>query len=447
MKNKYSIILILGFTVFILFNMLILQIDNKFNLKFDMTANKIYNLDKETIDLVNNLNQNININVISKKEEYPSMLSEIINNYQKASSHINVNYIDPYENPALLNIYIEEGYKLEQNDIIVESNIKKKHILYRDMLTYSGDEVVGIKLEQQLSSAILNICRNDEYSVSFSKGHNEQITESLKSIFSDNGFDLEMIPLSSNKNIETDILVIASPMKDFTNDEIIRLRNYVKLGGNIIVFIEPGIQKLTNLEEFLKTYNIEVLDNIVFEKKAYISNNPINIVPMYAGHKINEYFSKNPYYLVTPSSRALNLIKVEDNVSSSPILVSTKDAYAKSSNDKSLVQDKNDLKGEFVLAAISEKNEGKIFVSGSKNFYADDILKTETYANNKFISEVVNYMCDKNVSLSIPGKTITSPKLSVTAGRSFIIFTITAILIPGLILVYGIIVFMKRKNL
>lgn len=447
MKKKYSTILILGFTVFILFNMLILQIDNKFNLKFDMTANKIYRLDKETVDLLNNSNEAVNINVVSKKEEYPSMLSEIINNYQKTSSHINVNYIDPYENPALLNIYLEEGYTLEQNDIIVESNIKKKHIAYSDMLIYSGDEVTGIKLEQQLSSAILNICRDDEYSVSFSKGHNEQITESLKSIFTDNGFDLDMIPLSSNKNIDTDLIVIASPLKDFTTDEINKLRNYVELGGNIIVFIEPGIQKLTNLEEFLKTYNIEVLDNVVFEKKAYISNNPINIVPMYAGHIINEYFSKNPYYLVTPSSRAINLIKNKDNVSTLPILVSTKDSYAKSKNYKSLVQDKTDLKGEFALAAISEKNEGKIFVSGSKNIYADDILKTESYANSKFISQVVNYMCDNNVSLSIPAKTITSPNIPVTSGISFIIFTIIAILIPILILVYGIIVFMKRKNL
>lgn len=451
-KRLYQIILCLVLLLFVLVNACAALLAQKFDITADMTEEKLYRFSDVTTQIAQSITQETNIYVISAQADYPSMLNEVLSRYAKLSPQINVAYIDPYENPMFLDHYKQMGFTLAQMDLLVEGAQRAKQIAYEDILTYSDGEVTGINIEQQVSGALLYVGSTTNPQAVFTTGHNERGSASLEKLFADNNFVTEQTPLTGEGDIAADVVVISSPTKDFEAAQTAKLERYLEQGGSLMVFLEPGVNTFTNLSALLEKWNLGVTNNVIFEDKAYVLNNPLNLIPMYTNHPINSYFADNQYYVVMPSARGVEVLDTAlSSLDTKPVLISTTDAYAKAELQyNSTKRAPGDEAGPFVLAAASQSKVaggGKVFLAGSRSVYADDIMGAQSYANTAFLAQTLNYLWDGGVSISIPAKTIVSPPLAVNFSQSVLIAIVLVIILPLCVAVVGIGVYRKRKHL
>ena len=449
-KNIYRAVLLAAAVLLVLVNVFFAAATDRWNLKIDTTADKLYELSDTTDAILKGLNNETDIYVIQDKKSYPTVFSEIINRYAQLSDMINVQYISPYENPVFMDSCSQKGINLQESDILVSGAKGDKQITYDDMLVYSGENFTGIDLEQKLTSAIMYVNTEERLNVLFTTGHNERASASLESIFSDNNYTCTTSYISSENLDDYNIIVIASPTKDFTNDETRALSSYLDNGGKLMAFFEPGINSYDNLSALIEKWNIALHDNTVFESQLYTDGNPINIIPLYTTHAINTYFETNQYYVVMPSSRSIDMLTGSADVKVTPVLLTSSAAYSKEGSQYSdVLPEGEDEEGNFVLAAVAEKDSsgGAIFVAGSRYLYADDLMGMENYANSAFITQVVNYLCRSSTAVDIAPKTLNGSSIAVTKVQEVIIAAVFVAIIPLAILGYGISVKTRRNRL
>lgn len=455
-RKLYRIILCLVIAVFLLINRCAFLAGEAFSWKLDMTGEKLYELSAVTKEVGQGLSGETDLFVVSGEKDYPSMFREMLSRYAGLSPYLTVSYVDPFENPLFVDNYKQQGYTLSPNDVVVSGKNGIRQIAYDEMLVYTGEEVSGISIEQQVTAAILYVNSSEKSSVAFTSGHGERTTKALQNVFTNNNYEVKNIALTSGGAVDADILVIASPARDFEPLETEALEAHLAAGRKLMVFLEPGVGLYPNLSTFLKKWNLEPENNVVFEERAYASDNPINVIPMYKPHSINVYFVKNPYYVVMPASRGIKVLKDADNIKTLPVLSSTEASYAKDKLQYDLAAwESGDAKGPFVLAATAEKTiwteEGEktaaIFLAGSRNMYADDIMAVESYANSEFLTQVMNFLTQSTGNVYIPAKTLAKPPLPVTMRSSLMIGSVLVVILPLGFIGAGIRVYRKRKNL
>jgi ABC-2 type transport system permease protein len=458
LKTIKAILIIVMIAILIVINAIAIFGVQRFSLKLDMTDNKLYELSDTTHQVVSELEFDINIIVFNSEVDYPIMIKEILEKYSAMSKSISVAYKDPFENPVLVDHYKQQGFDVKQDDIVIAGNERIKKYEVDDLYTFNTGktQITGMKAEQQITSALIYVNDTQIPIVRFTDGHNERPTTTFMEIFEQNNFDLQRITISvMGISEDTDLLVIASPTRDFEPQEILSLNEYMASGGRMMVFLEPSVSAFENLNAFLADWGIGVGNQVIFEKNAYVSNNPINIVPMYAQHEINQYFGDNRYFLVVPSTRALLAYENAGyDLDVKPLLVSSHESYGKLGVEFDDIQkEQTDEAGPFIVAMTSAREvaksdgQAKLFVAGSRNIYADDMLSTSSYANADFLTQTINWLTEQKSSINIAPKNITADPINVLPNQSTIIGIILMGVLPIAIFIYGMVVFFRRKNL
>ncbi|MFP4490855.1 MAG: Gldg family protein [Spirochaetaceae bacterium] len=438
---------------------LVHQIVENYSLKFDMTATKLYELSPTTDNVAASLQSPVEITVLNSKEDYVVVLKELLKKYESLSSLIEVKYVDPYENPALLDHFRQEGLNVKLNDIVVDGRFRTRSFSVEDLYIMNADktEVRGLNAEHQLTSALVYVNDQSTPVVGFTDGHNERPSTSFIELFEDNNFEVQQGSVSTLVEDEPSLLVIASPRRDFRSDEVELLESYLSRGGALMTFIGPSLGSLDELESLLEEWGIVLGNELVVEKEGYTGNNPVNVVPMYAPHEINRYFSENRVFLTMPSSRSLyKNPEAGSAYDIRAVLVSTGQAYGKEGYQfESTERSEDDKSGPFTLALTSSKTvsvngnerEAKIFTAGSQNMYGDDLLGYASYANADFLIQAVNWLHETETAINIPPKKIEAAPLNLLSSRALLLGVLVTVPVPILILSIGIIVVIRRKRL
>ena len=435
------------------------QIVENYSLKLDMTANKLYELSSTTRSVAASLQSSVEITVFNSEEDYVIMLREFLKKYEASSSLIDVKYVDPYENPALLDHFRQKGLNVELNDLVVEGRFRTRSFSVEDLYIMNADktEVRGLNAEHQLTSALVYVNDQSTSMVGFTDGHNERPSTALIKLFEENNFEVQRGGVDQLLEERPSLLVIASPSRDFRADEVKMLESYLNRGGALMTFLGPSLASLDELEALLEEWGILLGDELVVEEEGYTGNNPVNVVPMYAPHEINRYFSENRVFLTMPSSRSLYK---NPNVGSAydvrAVLVSTGQAYGKAGYQfESTKRSENDKSGPFFLALTSAKTvsvdgderEAKVFTAGSQNMYGDDLLGYTSYANADFLVQAINWLHESETAINIPPKNIEAAPLNLLSSRALLLGVLVTVPIPLLILSLGIVVVFRRKRL
>ena len=457
-KGWYVWVLALVLLVFTLVNLCASTAGRRFALTLDLTENRLYQLSDTTRKVVAELPAATTVHVFAAREEYPAMYREILSRYEKLSPLLKVVYSDPSENPLLLSHYQQLGLTVSTADMVVEGGVRNRAIAYQDLLLYDGQESTGIDIEQQLTAALLYANSAEAARTFFVTGHGERSSEALQNLFSSNAFQTGNCVLGIDPLMDAALVVLSGPAHDYTDRELEALSTYLEAGGNLMAFLPPSVNPLPNLNAFLADWGLGLAENILFEEKAYAGGSPHNLIPMYQSHPINEYFVRNPLYVVMPSSRALVLQPEEaPGARVFPVLSSTPDAYAKTDLAfASAARDRDDEAGPFPLVALSERTFGaeedepvigKVLLLGSSLMTADDLMRMSNYANRLFLLQSLNFLWPQQESISIPPKSLILSPIAVTRRQALTLGLALAALQPILVLGVGIGVALKRRRL
>ena len=447
----------------IAFNAFAAALTGRFNLTGDLTKDRLFRLSGTTKDMLQELDEEIVITCFDAKKGSDTNLSELLKRYD-ASDHVQVRYLDLEANPGMVSEYAAKGITLSDNGLLIEAGERARGISWSELYGYNsytgGDgkihyTLTTFKAEAKISSAIHQVCAEDDSTVFVTEGHGENVTDRLVELVRDGGYAVQRgVPGVDGIPADSAAVVIAGPERDFSPEEITLLEQYMKTGGNLMVLRSPAAGSLANLDRYLSEWGLLSDGTLVMEPSRQMES-PVNIIPDFTMHMMNVYFSEHSSYLVLPVCGSLTLSSPGGRLTS-PVLSSTSEAYAKPfSEAASLKQEAGDLKGPFTLAATSEERitdaDGNsriayVFMTDCSGFYADALLANESLGNKSLVLRALSYMCDNGDVLEIPEKSLSNTRIAIPWSATLAVGIVSIGVLPVLLILAGLAVFIRRRR-
>ncbi|MFN8671418.1 MAG: hypothetical protein U0457_04940 [Candidatus Sericytochromatia bacterium] len=215
---------------------------------------------------------------------------------------------------------------------------------------------------------------------------------SFSKIASDNGFSFLYGNFFNTSNIDDiDTLILMAPSVEYTNSEIEKIIDFVKIGKKVIVTGEwGGFQYFSanNINNLLAYANLKINPDIIKEKnRTFITKNTDYVI----SNNLSEHFiTKNLKSVSFYSSASIDII----NQGLMPLNNNITKIIASTSSEGFRIQNFN--KGVTGFAAVSTIGNGKLVLLGDTSIFTDslsDDLKSDisAYDNKKFIANILNW--------------------------------------------------------
>ncbi len=457
------ILIVLGIMVFIAL------ISLKHPKRIDLTSNKEYTLSPKTIKILKNLKNEITIKAFFQEgDSGKDKARDLFDTYRYYSRKIKYEFIDPDRKPAIAKEYKVRSY----GTIVLEGNKRSQTIFLAD--------------EEHLTNAILKLISKKIKEVRFTIGHGEKDIENsgrngystLKEAITKENYPVKEINLATIKEIpkEVKIIVIAGPQKPFFKEEIELLDKFINSGGRVIVMLEPF--KDAGLKEFLKKYGLKISDDIVIDKLSRLFGGDylIPMVTHYGVHIITQDFKVATFF---PTARSVEKVsKIPKDIDVTLLALTSENAWAETDRDllnkgKAGYDKGEDKKGPIAIAAISkillDQNQKKSSkqqddkktkenkktikpkpIKAYLTFFGDsDFVNNVNFhlsGNGDLFINTINYLSEEENRIAIGPKKKETQPLLLSRRQGQIIFFVPIVVIPGLVLLGGILVFIRRRK-
>lgn len=463
--------------VVVLVNVIFSMLAARFPMDVDLTTNKIFEVSDQTIDYLKKLDKKVSVTVLATEEEfsgnntYYNQANEVIQKYAKYSSNITINYIDLYSNPDFAQKYPKET--LYQGYIIVECGDRHQVLTPYDLFNTQTDSssgstyITSSKAEEAMTSAVMNVTNANPPSVVVLTGYGVTDVSSYTRTLETNGYIVSEVDLlTGDIDQEADMLILAAPLTDLSDEVLKKLDTYLdndgKFGKNLMYFASASQPALPNLEEFLKEWGIIVGDGYLAETdsaKTYVMG-PTYTMQQYGDEAYTEKLSSTAYPVLMFASRPLSSAFGESGTSSNrstSVLLSTYDtsAVVPSNLDKNSdwsLADADKASYATILVGQRLKYENttplisRVIAIGSVEFVDQSFLTYTAINNGDYAVNLANTVCGKDDGISIVSKTVGAKNLGITEKQSNVIGGFFEFVVPVLVLIAGSVIWLRRRN-
>ena len=135
-----------------------------------------------------------------------------------------------------------------------------------------------------------------------------------------------------------------------------------------------------------------------------------------------------------------------------PLLKTSTAAYGKTAGFamQTTEREDSDLRGPFLLGAVSERNTGTaqstMIWFPSAYLLEDNIDSTVSGGNGQLLVGCIQYLSGSSSDITVPGKTLGGGKLLVNTTEKAILSIVMMVLLPLGIVACGIVVVRRRKR-
>ncbi len=477
----------------------------KYHKRLDWTRNHIYTLSQKSLNVVKNLKQPIDVVVFMKPgDELFQPVRELLDRYAAASPLIHVQTVDPDKNLAEAQALVNK-YKITQLNVVVFDRGTDRRVVNRAQLAsydYSGmrfgqaPRMTAFKGEEEFTGAILGLEENHKPKVLFTTGHGEeQLDDSGASGWSQaadllgrDNFDLEEWASLGKDSVPkgTDLVVIAGPKHGFTPPEVKVLGDYLKGGGRLLVLLDPTIEpggKLadTGLSGFLASYGVNVGNDIVIDP-----SNPLPFfgadtiyVSAYGSQAIVDPLAQARVPVIFPLARSVSPEKDVSGYKVTELLHTGDQGWGETDlvHLRQVKKDKNDIPGPVSLgvAVEAEKSSStgtaaadkkpaeaaaKAGETANKPKSGHPIMRLVVYGDSDFatngqlanvgnatlLDNTFNWLVKRASLVTIPPKKPEQVRLNLSASQLGRITWLVLVIMPGLAIILGIGVFLRRRR-
>jgi ABC-2 type transport system permease protein len=256
--------------------------------RFDLTREKRYTLSKATKELLRKLDDRVEIDVFLKGE-FPSGFRKLANSTGEFlgllkdlnSSKIRYRFISPQEDMPESRVQYGDSL-VSLGAIPINLTVQKKSgessniifpvalMRYKDRQalvniypgasgTISQDEINSAEalMEYQFAKTLDGLVNTDQPQVAYATGNGEPtdgrtygIQEALSKNYKVGMFDLKELPAISTDPADPrhiDVLLMVKPTLEFTEDEKLKLDQYVMRGGKLLLYIDNLIAEQDSL--------------------------------------------------------------------------------------------------------------------------------------------------------------------------------------------------------
>ena len=446
----------------------------------DMTSQKLFSISKTTTDMLKKVDSDINVYVMSSKGDMDDTVKKTLERYTSASKHIKVEYKDTTVYPNFYKDFTDTAPSAKSLIVYNSKNKKSKVIDYNNIYVTDSNSYYSSQssasqydCEGQLDSAISYVRTNKTATIYEVDGHNEVGLDSntfgtdnnLKEIIEKYNCEVETVKLLGLKEISTKdcaALLILGPQKDYTKDEAKMVIDYLNNGGKVIIGLENMISfdvDKPNFNSILKEFNIQVNKGIVAENdSSYYSP---QYGAYYAFSEGKEGFANSlTSYIFTPYTSGIKQINKKNSDVTYMALASTSDKAVLKKNPTSIKtyeKEKGDEEGSFDTIVYATKNitakdssetkTADLLVFGSVYSLADSIDEYVQGSNTQIVNNALKEFIDTDVeTVSVPAKSLQSTQLTVTESGTRVFGVLISIVLPVIVLAWGIVVWIRRRK-
>ncbi len=460
--GSYSMFLtVLVLAIAVVVNLLAGELPSKYT-QIDVSEEKLYTIGDQTEEVLKNLEEDVTIYRIVQSGNEDETITKLLERYEDASSHIKVEEKDPVVNPSFTSEYTQDT--LTDNSLIVTCQDKNKIVDYNSLYEQSMDytsysySVTGFDGEGQITSAIAYVTSEDLPKLYVLEGHGESTLSSTieESIKKDN-IDIETLNLVNVGEVpeDTDCILINSPQTDLSESEKEAVLDYLESGGKALIFSDYTTSELTNFDSLLANYGVERVDGVIFEgdNQHYVAQMPYYLLPEMNESEITTNLVSDNRYILMPVAQGIKQSEdARDTLNIVSLLSTTGDAYSKVNTDSTTVEkEEGDIDGPFDIGVsiseeVDDENSTQIVYFSSSALMQEQIDQMVSGSNTQLITDSLSWMCKQEESVSIPVKSVETSYLTIT-GYDVSFWSITAmILIPGVFLVTGFVIWLKRRK-
>lgn len=431
--------------------------------KHDLSYNQLYSLTETTEEFVKTIDEDVTIYVVAQTDTEDSTLMEMLDNYKALSSHINVETVDPVLHPNFVTQYTTES--VSNGSMIVVSDKRHTIIDETDLYEYSFDyttyqtSTTGYDGEGQITSA-LNYVTTDNIPMAYTlEGHNESVlTETLKEMITKNSFDVQSLSLYNTDAVPEDAgcLIINAPTSDISAEEADRIIAYLEKGGSAFIVEDGSAAAKPNLERVLEYYGVGLQRGIVIEESTsnFFYPYPNYLAPNRGDHDIMETLNAKKYnVMMAYSGSIVKLDSARGTVNFEPLLTTSDASFLRVLENgalESISMAEGDIAGPcYVGVAVSEEHGGvetKLVVYSSAYTTTDEANASVNGNNYELVTSSMNWLAGMDSSIAVDAKSFAISYLQVTSADVNRWMIITVVAIPLVILVFGFVVWFRRRR-
>lgn len=470
-NRKYAInakVVTVGVTAAVLLlNLFMTLLVQKFPIKLDMTGAQLYELSDETKTMLSQYDTPVDIYFVAGagyESAYRLIgnIAEVLEKYAQYCPEIKYTNIDSDENPTFGQKYAEDGERITPGTVILDAGERFRVYEYGEFYnanTNAQGEVVvsSMRAEQVLNAGLRYVSRTEDFTAYFVKGHEERELAGLEEKLATENYILGELNLSMEEiPADAKLLVFAAPQVDYTDTDIAKLDAFFARGGKGLFLFDHTCSGLTNLYAYLRTWGIGVTDEVAVElDQAHTVPQAGLLLAAYGESTVTSGFAENGRYIgYAPYSKTLQLLFEENGgVRTEQVLCTTEDAY--STGDLETLENTSGNTGAQVIAAAATRRgntpaeDAILFVSGNSALLEIEEQTVAGFglANYDYIGNTLTFLQGSYEDYTISPKYLAGGRLILDGRQGLLIGALFIIVVPLVVLVYGIVVWFRRRHL
>ena len=440
----------------------------------DFSQDKLYSLSNESKERVKNIQKDVNIYFVGYSED--NHYIDLAKQYKKVNERIIVEAVDINNRPDLAKKY---DIPSDSQGIIIECEQKSKVLTENDLVTYDMTTYETIDIaEEKFTSSISSVASEFIPKVYFLEGYSDfSLSNNMQylSAFMQNEInEVNTLNVLSVGKIpdDCDTLVILTPSKDFDDIATNAILDYINLGKNILWLnaAQTRSMDLPNVNKILSLYGVNPFEiGIIREtddgKMAMGSQDVIMPEVQYSSVLKDVSSGTGAIFINTTKINIDDSKLYELKVEKTDLMLASEKSYFRSNfNIKKDEITEEDQKGEFLVGVLLEKTiqdadeendkkaiKSKLIIYGENYFASDAQIIPNSYytaiqlAQNKdVVLNSIAYLVDRPEDI-VARKSTGQVTYTATEKQDKII-RITIFSVPAIIILIGIIVWIKRKN-
>ena len=431
--------------------------------KIDTSYNDLFTITGQTETIVGNLDTDVTVYLIATTGNEDNTIVEMLARYEALSPHVKVVYRDPTLYPNFVPEYTEET--LYNNSLIIVSDKRSKVIdynsIYHTEYTYSyayNDyySQTYFNGEDEVTSAIDFVTTDDLPIVYTLTGHGEAgLSETFTAAVEKANLQLKELSLIADPTIPEDIaaLLINAPTADLGSDELKAILTYMEDGGHVLLTSSYSISDMPNFLLLLETYGVEPVDGLMVEENSGNYLQYANyLLPFIYEHDVTKSLMENKYYVLMPGAQGIKPIDAyRSSLQITTLLETSEKSFSKTDvTSATMTKEEGDIDGPFAVGvAVTEDFMGETtkFIWFPSSYLVDDnINKLVGGGNSSLFVSSLAWLCDVEDAYTIASHSLGINALQTPTGWILVLGGLFILVVPGVVLVTGIVKLRRRKK-
>jgi ABC-type uncharacterized transport system involved in gliding motility auxiliary subunit len=431
--------------------------------RWDVTEGGVYTLAPQSTKVVSSLKDTVTMTAFVEGGTSPGLESLLEGYTYAAPDRVKMRLVDPDREPALV----------DQMKITTAPSVN---------LQYGNESfVVTQPTEETITNGLIRVTRSTKKVVYFVEGFGQASTtadqdpkgySAAKLALQQENYEIKTLLLPSVETVPDDASVVVMPGvgQPLTDTAIAALDGYLKRGGHLFVLVGPR-QGDDKLATFLANWGAKLGNDVVLDQEVRLFEGPrIGMQPLakdYGAHPITQDLRD---YTVFPQTRTVDPDAAGKKGLSATTLVKTSgsswgetgvdDVFTKGVAQLSDADKKGPLS---VAVAVTAKlpemgitpaaapegqkapDEARLVVVGTPRF-ADSQTFTQSRTNGDLFLNAIGWLVGQDELVSIGSRSVRASRADFTPSQQTLLFYLSVILLPELLVVIGIAVWWRRRN-